>query len=89
MIKIIKYHNNYILKFIILFNLIFIGIFLIFFLINKKEKENTFKNLLNSKDYKNNKFIIIQHNCNTCGLFSFYKVSVGWIIINIINIYFN
>ena len=80
MIKIIKYHNNYILKFIILFNLIFIGIFLNFFLINKKENENTLKNLLNSKDYKNNKFIIIQHNCNTCGLFSFYKVSVGCIL---------
>lgn len=80
MIEIEINYKTYILKYIILCYLIFIKLFLYFFIINTKQKENTFKNLLNSKDYKNNKFIIIQHNCNTCGLFSFYKLSVGCIL---------
>jgi len=81
MIKITINYKNYKLKFNFLCILILI-IINTFFITNQKEKkiENMFKNWFKSKDYKNNKFIIIQHNCNTCGLFSFYKVSIGCIL---------
>lgn len=45
----------------------------------KRENKITSYNLLNSSNYKNNRFIIIQHTCDTCGLFSFYKLSIGCI----------
>ena len=74
-------YKNYILKFTIVCYQIFIIFVFIFFINSQKEKinKNTFNKLLNSKDYKNNKFIIVRHNCNTCGLFSFYKLSIGCI----------
>ena len=83
MIKITINYKNYKLKFNFLCILILIIIIInTCFITNQKEKkiENMFKNWFKSKDYKNNKFIIIQHNCNTCGLFSFYKVSIGCIL---------
>ena len=81
----LQFNNNYkkyLLKYTILFYLLCIILIYIFFSINRKEKKikNTNDNLLNAKDYKNNKFIIVQNNCNTCGLFSFYKMSIGCIL---------
>ena len=79
-------YYNFILKYTIIFYLLLIILFYIYhYIIQKNENENkkSFNNLYTTKDYKNNKFIIIQHTCKTCGLFSFYKMSIGCIIITL------
>ena len=69
----------YVLK-IILINLTLLILFIcIISCNNKKDYGDYFSDGLKHKDYTNNKFLILQHTCSTCGLFSFFKVSLGCI----------
>lgn len=78
----LKYEfTNVKLKFIFICYIIFIILIYIYSTLIKKQNDNKskFNTLYYSKDYIRNKFIIIQNTCNTCGLFSFYKLSIGCI----------
>jgi len=46
---------------------------------NNRIEENIFLNHSKENDYINSKFAIIQRQCEACGLFSFYIVSLGCI----------
>ena len=85
----LKYEfTNVKLKFIFICYIIFIILIYIYSTLIKKQNDNKsqFNTLYYSKDYIRNKFIIIQNTCNTCGLFSFYKLSIGCIFQNNSNI---
>ena len=73
--------NNYLLKFLILnYLLFFLFLYIYLYIYNNKIKnKHKFSNSLTFKNYSTNKFIIIKHTCKLCGLFSFYKVSLGCI----------
>ena len=73
--------NNLYVKINLIFYILFILIFIYIYINGNKNKEeqNKYSILSNKKDYKNNKFLIIQRRSKSCGLFSYFMVSLGCI----------